>query len=106
MFKGENKFGEVPQPSKVDGKPYATVPDWEQIGTFGAGLAIGALIGAATALMLAPDSGEGTRKKLRNRFRRVGRDDSVWDELGVELRKAASRRKKGEIEEVEELEPV
>lgn len=106
MYKHDVEAGENRAARKIEGKPYDTVPDWEQIGTFGVGLAIGAVIGAATALLMAPASGEATRARLGSRIRGIGRDDSVWDELGDELKHAASRLKRGEVEEVEELEPV
>ncbi len=39
--------------------------------TFAAGLIIGALIGAGVALLIAPQSGEETRRFLRRRARRL-----------------------------------
>lgn len=38
-------------------------------GLFLTGLGLGALLGAAVALLYAPDSGGGTRRRLRRRFR-------------------------------------
>jgi gas vesicle protein len=48
-------------------------------GVFVAGLAIGALVGAAAALLLAPDSGRITRQRLKLRLHDL-REDAV-DEL-------------------------
>ena len=82
--------GSVPQP-KDDGLPREMVPDWNNIGLFTAGIAVGAILGAAVALLFAPASGEETRHSLR---RRVGRDrddyDDVWGELADELERAAT----------------
>ncbi len=107
MSKIDDLPSENHAPRHIAGKPYpaVTVPDWEQIGTFGAGIAIGALIGAATALLMAPGSGESTRQRIRERLS-FGRDDTMWDELGDELKQAASHFKKAEVEEIEELEPI
>lgn len=88
---------------KAAGTAYETVPDWQQIGTFVAGLGIGAAIGAAAALLWAPGSGEETRGRIRSKFSRGG-DDSLWDSLGQELRRAASKRHPVDEEEIEELE--
>ncbi|HEX2693779.1 MAG TPA: YtxH domain-containing protein [Gemmatimonadaceae bacterium] len=82
--------GSVPQP-KDDGLPREMVPDWNNIGLFTAGIAVGAILGAAVALLFAPASGEETRHSLRNRVRR-DRDDyeDVWGELAEELERAAA----------------
>jgi gas vesicle protein len=90
---------------KISGSAYETVPDWQQIGTFVAGLGIGALVGAAAALLWAPRSGEETRGRIRQKFSRGG-DDSLWDSLGEELKRAAAKRKPVEDEEIEELEEI
>lgn len=90
---------------KVTGTAYETVPDWQQIGTFVAGLGIGAVVGAAVALLWAPGSGEETRGRIRRKFSRGG-DDSLWDSLGQELKRAAAKRKPVEEEEIEELEEI
>ncbi|MBA2688342.1 MAG: YtxH domain-containing protein [Gemmatimonadaceae bacterium] len=94
---------------KNNGKPagtaYETVPDWHQIGTFVAGLGIGAAVGAAVALLWAPGSGEDTRGRIRRKFSRAG-DESLWESLGRELKRAAAKRKPIEEEEIEELEEI
>jgi gas vesicle protein len=66
------------------------VPDWNNIGLFTAGVAVGAVLGAAVALLLAPASGEETRHSIGRRVRRFKGDDDVWDELAEELELAAS----------------
>lgn len=43
---------------------------------FGLGLFVGALVGAAVALLFAPAPGQETRRRLKRRF------DTVKDELG------------------------
>lgn len=62
---------------------------------FGAGIAVGALLGAGLALLLAPQSGRATRALIRTRAERLpvhARDS--WDDLGDELRLALRRRGK------------
>src|SRR3954466_2599923 len=81
--------GSIPQP-KDDGLPPEMVPDWNNIGLFTAGIAVGAVLGAAVALLLAPASGEDTRHSIGRRGRRFRRDDDVWDELAEELERAAA----------------
>lgn len=101
--------GNLPRTTKTNGKvsgtAYETVPDWNQIGTFVAGLGIGAAVGAAVALLWAPGSGEETRGRIRRKFSRGG-DDSLWDSLGAELKRAAAKRKPVDEEEIEELEEI
>lgn len=83
--------GSVPQPSS-DGLPHETVPDWNNIGLFAAGIAVGAVLGAAVALLMAPATGEETRHSISRRVRRLRGDDDVWDELAEELQQAAAER--------------
>jgi hypothetical protein len=83
--------GSVPQP-KSDGLPYETVPDWNNIGLFTAGIAVGAILGATVALLLAPASGEETRGSISRRVRHLRGDDDLWDELAQELELAAAER--------------
>ena len=85
------KAGSVPQPES-DGIPYGTVPDWNNIGLFAAGIAVGAVLGAAAALLMAPATGEETRHSISRRVRRLRGDDDVWDELAEELERAAAER--------------
>jgi hypothetical protein len=67
---------------------------------FGAGLAVGALIGAGAALLFAPQSGEDTRELLAERAQRLGgrvseRLDDVRGDLGWYMRRG--RRKLGRV---------
>jgi hypothetical protein len=93
--------GSIPQPSS-DGIPHQTVPDWNNIGLFTAGVAVGAILGATVALLLAPASGDETRHSIARRVRNIRGDDNVWDELAEELERAAAERE----EEAEEKVPV
>jgi hypothetical protein len=81
--------GSIPQP-KPDGLPHETVPDWNNIGLFTAGIAVGAILGATVALLLAPASGDQTRHSIARRFR--GENDDVWEDLAEELELAAAER--------------
>jgi hypothetical protein len=81
--------GSIPQP-KDDGLPPEMVPDWNNIGLFTAGIAVGAVLGAAVALLLAPASGGETRHNIARRVRKIRGDDNVWDELAQELERAAA----------------
>src|ERR1700704_4474110 len=81
--------GSIPQP-RSDGLPSETVPDWNNIGLFTAGIAVGAILGATVALLLAPASGDETRHTIARRFR--GDDDDLWDDLAEELERAAVER--------------
>jgi hypothetical protein len=93
--------GSIPQPSS-DGIPHQTVPDWNNIGLFTAGVAVGAILGATVALLLAPASGDETRHSIARRVRNIRGDDDVWDELAEELERATAERE----EEAEEKVPV
>jgi gas vesicle protein len=57
-------------------------------GYFAAGLIIGAMVGASAALLMAPDTGKGTRRRLQRRFHHLR------EEAASELRDAgrAARR--------------
>lgn len=55
------------------------------------GFALGALVGAGLALLLAPTSGEKTRRRLGNAARRMGRDARhTFDEARETVSEAAS----------------
>jgi hypothetical protein len=92
--------GSIPQPS-LDGLPYETVPDWNNIGLFTAGIAVGAILGAAVALLFAPASGDETRHSIARRVRNIRGDDDVWDELARELELAAAEREEDAEEDAE-----
>ena len=65
------------------------VPDWNAIGLFAAGIAVGAILGATVALFLAPASGEETRHRVADKVRR-GEGDDIWEQLAEELDRAAA----------------
>ena len=67
------------------------VPDWNNIGLFATGIALGAVLGATVALFVAPGSGKELRGRVARRFGRGGRDGSVWEELADELARAERR---------------
>ena len=70
-------------------------PDHGRTLAFGAGIAVGALLGAGLALLLAPQSGDATRAMITRGARRVpDRLRDSWDDLGDELRSALRRRGK------------
>jgi gas vesicle protein len=77
------------------------VPDWNNIGLFTAGIAVGAILGAAVALLFAPASGGETRHRIARRVRNVRGEDDIWDELAEELERAAVEQEE-EVKEVEE----
>jgi hypothetical protein len=81
--------GSIPQPS-ADGLPSETVPDWNNIGLFTAGIAVGAILGATVALLLAPASGDETRHSISRRVRNLRGNDDAWDDLAEELERAAA----------------
>jgi hypothetical protein len=91
--------GSIPQPNP-DGMPHETIPDWNNIGLFTAGVAVGAVLGAMVALLLAPASGDETRHSIARRVRHLRGSDDTWDELAEELELAASEREE-EVEKVE-----
>src|ERR671929_73216 len=69
--------------------------DWRAVGLFGAGLAIGALLGAGTALLLAPASGFETRMRLARGARRArARAVDRWDIVGDRIRRSARRSRR------------
>ncbi|HEY6218969.1 MAG TPA: YtxH domain-containing protein [Gemmatimonadaceae bacterium] len=67
-------------------------------GTFLTGLGIGLAVGAALALLFAPQSGEETRRSLRRGGRRLrGRAADAWEDLRLELartKRALKRRRR------------
>jgi len=73
--------------------------DWEEtrgrIGGFIAGLLVGALVGAGAALLLAPESGLETRRRIGRLARdtRSNAEDRV-EEWGGEAKRRLGRRRK------------
>lgn len=70
------------------------VPDWNNIGLFATGIALGAVLGAAIALFVSPASGRELRGRVARRLGRGGNEGSVWEELADELARAKSGRVK------------
>jgi hypothetical protein len=69
--------------------------DWDRLGIFGAGIALGAVVGVAITLFTAPVSGADARRAVRKRARHAvwtGRD--AWEDLRDELSTATARKKK------------
>ena len=83
---------EVDEPG---GKPYIRSLEWADAGLFGAGIAVGVLIGAGAALLFAPQSGSETREDIVRGTRNFGfRATDAWEDLRDELRHAATRGSK------------
>src|SRR5688500_4908689 len=80
---------EIEEPS---GQPYVRSLEWGDAGVFGAGIALGVLIGAGAALLFAPQSGSETRDDIVRGTRDFGfRATDAWEDLREELRHAATR---------------
>ena len=70
--------------------------DWARAGTFGSGIAIGALVGAGLALLLAPQSGVEMRRSISRAGQRAGtRAADAWGGLGDDWRVASARARRG-----------
>jgi len=68
------------------------------VALFGAGLALGVILGAGGALLAAPRTGAETRAALGARAARLRRStvrssQNAWDELRDELRQAKRNRR-------------
>jgi len=62
---------------------------------FAAGVAIGVVVGAGVALLIAPNSGHETRRALVRRGRRVSRRGiDAWDDLRDEFRQAVRDKRR------------
>jgi hypothetical protein len=69
--------------------------DWARVGIFGAGVVVGALLGAGTALLLAPATGFETRVRLARTARRAtGRVAERVEDLSDVVRRNADLGKK------------
>ncbi|MEO8449286.1 MAG: YtxH domain-containing protein [Gemmatimonadota bacterium] len=64
-------------------------------GSFAVGLVLGAMVGAAVALLLAPERGTDTRRRLRKRIRSV-RDgaEERWQAIEAVARRELARRRR------------
>ncbi len=81
----------VPTPPFTSGRSGET--DWQEVALFGAGLALGVILGAGGALLTAPRTGAETRAALGARAARLRRTTArhgrnAWDELRDELHEA------------------
>lgn len=88
---------ELPPPPapRKRGEPYSEDRNWGKIGGFGAGIVVGALIGAGVALFFAPQTGKSLRAGLARDGRRLrSRADDAFDDLRDELRIAARRARR------------
>lgn len=76
---------------EVEGHPFTETRDLGKMATIVAGVAVGALIGAGAALLLAPGSGEETRTAIRQRVRKLTRRErSVWKSLANAMEEAVA----------------
>jgi hypothetical protein len=100
--RGRNRRSEAPNggangyDTEAAGSSYDETTEWDDLGIFGAGLAVGLALGAGLALLLAPQSGEETREILGERSRWLGDHfTGGFDDLrgGVERATRRSRRK-------------
>lgn len=77
---------------EASGEPYTRSLEWADAGLFGAGIAIGVMIGAGAALLFAPQSGSETRDDIVRGTRDLSyRATDAWEDLREELRHAATR---------------
>jgi hypothetical protein len=62
------------------------------IAGFAVGLALGAMLGASVALLMAPAAGDVTRHRLRRRFRHARHiAEEKWDDLADRARKEVKK---------------
>ncbi len=74
------------------GRSFEEPIDWGRLGVFGLGIALGALLGSGTALLLAPQTGDEARAGIGRRARTMREDArDAWDDLRDELEWAARR---------------
>lgn len=86
--------------TRVSGKSYSDDMQWRHAAIFGAGIALGAMIGAGAALLFAPQSGEETRDLISERAQRFGgrigeRIDDARGDLGWYLRRGRRKMRRG-----------
>jgi gas vesicle protein len=93
----------MPSVQEPIGRPYTETGQFGTLAVIGV-FAIGAIVGAAGALLYAPESGEETREAITRRVRRLTRRErSTWKRLRKALlRAAATRRAKRRADEVAE----
>ena len=82
----------VPTTASEDSLEDSDGRDWRSLATFGAGLTIGALLGAGVALLVAPASGFETRMRLARGARHAGeRAVDRWETVSDRVRDNARR---------------
>jgi len=86
--------------SKPRGKSHSEDMEWRHAAIFGAGIALGAMIGAGAALLFAPQSGEETRELISERAHQFGgrigdRIDDARGDLGWYLRRGRRKMRRG-----------
>lgn len=86
---------ESPPVERPRGSSFRRVVDWQRVGLVGAGLLIGAVVGAGAALLLAPGSGQETRTAIRRKARFAQhRAGDAWGDLAAELAEVARRSRR------------
>ena len=81
-----------PAAARTPAAEVETAPEWHHVALFGAGVALGITVGAALALLTAPQSGEETRADIGRgalRARRAvrGAGSDAWNGVRSELRR-------------------
>jgi gas vesicle protein len=81
-------------------RSYSEDVQWRNASIFGAGVALGALLGAGAALLFAPQTGEETREMLSERAHRFGgrigeRIDDARGDLGWYMRRGRRKLRRG-----------
>ncbi len=87
------KGGQAPA-RRPRGRPYRNVSNGRQVSMLGLGMVIGAVVGAGIALLMAPQTGTETRRRISSRAGSLSMGAGVWTKLGRELRKAAKAKRK------------
>ena len=83
---------DAPLVERPRGSSFRRTVDWERVGLVGAGIVIGALLGAGAALLLAPSSGEEMRSTIRRQARLARfRAGDAWDDLADQLTNVTRR---------------
>ena len=86
--------------TRPSGRSYSEDMQWRNTAIFGAGVALGALLGAGAALLYAPQTGEEAREMLSERAQRFGgrigeRLDDARGDLGWYMRRGRRKLRRG-----------